>query len=50
MFALVACAGPRAETPLNMQLGLSHDATEKQLRDHQFCLQTSTSTVKHTQQ
>ncbi|HEY5926924.1 MAG TPA: hypothetical protein VIV11_34795 [Kofleriaceae bacterium] len=50
MFALAACAGPRAERPLEMQLGLSHDATEKRLREHQFCLQTSTSTVKHTQQ
>jgi hypothetical protein len=48
--AFVACGGPVAESPLTMQLGLSHDATEKELRAHQFCLETSTSTVKSTQQ
>ena len=47
---LAACGGPRAEAPLTMQLGLSHDATESALRAHQFCLQESSSTVKHTQQ
>src|SRR5215510_5044082 len=50
VFALAACGGPRAEAPLTMQLGLSHEATEKALRAHQFCLETSSSTVKHTQQ
>jgi hypothetical protein len=50
VFVLAACGGPRAETPLTMQLGLSHDATEKALRSHQFCLETSSSTVKQTQQ
>lgn len=50
MFALAACGGPVAEAPLTMQLGLSHEATEKELRAHQFCLQTSTSTVKYTEQ
>jgi hypothetical protein len=48
--ALAACGGPVAESPLTMQLGLSHDATERELRAHQFCLETSSSTVKHTQQ
>jgi hypothetical protein len=33
-----------------MQLGLSHAQTEQALREHQFCLETSSSTVKHTQQ
>ena len=47
---LASCGGPRAEAPLSMQLGLSHDATEKALRTHQFCLETSSSTVKATQQ
>lgn len=39
-----------AESPLRVTLGLSHDATERALRQHQFCLETSSSTVKHTQQ
>jgi hypothetical protein len=50
VFVLAACGGPRAEAPLTLQLGLTHDATEQQLRAHQFCLETSTSVVKHTQQ
>jgi hypothetical protein len=50
MFALAACGGPVAESPLTMQLGLSHEATEKSLRAHQFCLETSSSTVKYTEQ
>jgi hypothetical protein len=49
-FALAACGGPVAEAPLTMKLGLSHDDTEKALRSHQFCLETSSSVVKHTQQ
>jgi hypothetical protein len=48
--AAAACGGPVAEAPLTMKLGLNHDATEQELRAHQFCLETSTSTVKHTQQ
>lgn len=48
--ALAACGGTAAESPLTMQLGLTHDATEQQLRAHQFCLETSSSTVKSTQQ
>ncbi len=50
VFALAACGGAVAEAPLTMQLGLTHDATEKKLKEHQFCLETSSSTVKHTQQ
>ena len=34
---LVACGGMTAEAPLTVQLGLTHDATEKALHDHQFC-------------
>ncbi len=50
VFVLAACGGPVAEAPLSMKLGLSHDQTEQELRAHQFCLETSSSTVKHTQQ
>lgn len=50
VFVLAACGGPVAESPLRVQLGLSHDATEQALRQHQFCLETSSGTVKHTQQ
>jgi hypothetical protein len=49
VFVLAACGGPAAEAPLTMQLGLSHDATEQQLRAHQFCLETSSSAVTSTQ-
>lgn len=49
VFVFAACGGPVAESPLTVQLGLSHDATEQALRRHQFCLETSPSTVKHTQ-
>jgi hypothetical protein len=48
--ALVGCGGASAEAPLTMKLGLTHDATEAELKAHQFCLETSSSTVKHTQQ
>jgi hypothetical protein len=48
--AATGCGGAVAETPLTMQLGLTHDATEQELRAHRFCLETSSSTVKHTQQ
>ena len=47
---LAACGGAVAESPLTVQLGLTHDQTEVALKKHQFCLQTSSSTVKHTQQ
>jgi hypothetical protein len=47
---LPACGGPRAEAPLTMRLGMTHDATEQELRAHKFCLETSSSTVKQTQQ
>jgi hypothetical protein len=44
------CGGAVAESPLTMKLGLSHDATEAQLKQHQFCLETSSATIKQTQQ
>src|SRR5687768_8942955 len=47
---LAACGGAVAESPLTVQLGITHDQTEAALKRHQFCLETSTSTVKHTQQ
>jgi hypothetical protein len=50
VFAVSACGGAVAESPLTVQLGLNHDQTEHALRSHQFCLETSSSTVKHTQQ
>ena len=50
VLALAACGGAAAETPLTLQLGTSHEATEKALRSHQFCLETNSSTVKYTQQ
>lgn len=50
VFALAGCGGAVAESPLSVPLGISHDATERALRDHQFCLETSSATIKHTQQ
>lgn len=47
---LVGCGGAVAERPLTVSLGLTHDATEAALKKHQFCLETSSSSVKHTQQ
>lgn len=47
---VAGCGGAAAESPLTVKLGISHDATEAALRRHQFCLQTSTSSVKQTQQ
>jgi hypothetical protein len=49
VFALAACGGAAADSPLTMQLGLSHAATESQLRSHHFCLETHPSVVTHTQ-
>ena len=49
MFALAACGGAVAESPLTVQLGLSHDQTEQALRNHQFCLKTSSAIVKQQQ-
>jgi len=49
IFALVACGGAVAESPLTVPLGLSHDATEQALREHQFCLETSSAVIKHQQ-
>ena len=49
MFVLAACGGAVAESPLTMPLGLSHDATERALRDHQFCLETNPAVIKHEQ-
>jgi hypothetical protein len=34
---LVACGGATAEAPLTIQLGLTHEATERALHAHQFC-------------
>jgi hypothetical protein len=34
---LAACGGPVAESPLTVDLGISHAATEQALRAHQFC-------------
>jgi hypothetical protein len=50
VFALAACGGAVAESPLTMKLGLTHDDTEKALRSREFCLETHSSVVKHTQQ
>src|ERR1043165_952588 len=47
---VAACGGASAESPLNVQLGLSHDQTAKMLQDHQFCLEVSSSAVAATQQ
>lgn len=43
------CGGAVAESPLSVSLGGTHDATEAALRKQQFCLEESTSEVKHTQ-
>jgi hypothetical protein len=48
--AAVGCGGQVAEAPLTLRLGMTHDATEQELRAHKFCLETSSSVVKHTQQ
>ena len=48
--AVAGCGGAVAESPLTVKLGLNHDATEQALKKHQFCLETSSSEVKHTQQ
>jgi hypothetical protein len=47
---VAACGGAVAESPLTVSLGLSHDATEQALKKHQFCLETRSSDIKHTQQ
>ena len=47
---LVGCGGIAAEAPLTVSLGLTHDGTEAALKKHQFCLETSSGTVKHMQQ
>jgi hypothetical protein len=46
---LAACGGAVAEAPLAVPLGLSHDQAERALREHQFCLETSSAVVKHQQ-
>ena len=46
---VAACGGATAESPLTVQLGLSHDQTQKMLEGHQFCLETSTAVVQSTQ-
>jgi hypothetical protein len=35
--ALAACGGPSAEAPLTVSLGLSRDAADKALAQHQYC-------------
>jgi hypothetical protein len=50
LVAVVGCGGAVAERPLTVQLGITHDQTEAALKNHQFCLETSSSQVKHTQQ
>jgi len=50
VFVVAGCGGAVAEAPLAVKLGITHDQTEQALREHQFCLETSSSTVKHTQQ
>jgi len=50
VFLVAACGGAAAESPLTVQLGLSHDATEKALKQHQFCLETSSATIASQQQ
>jgi hypothetical protein len=44
------CGGAAAERPLTISLGLTHDQTKAALEQHQFCLETSSSQVAHTQQ
>jgi hypothetical protein len=34
---VVACAGPGAEAPLTVTLGLSHEQTDQALHKHQYC-------------
>lgn len=50
VFVVAGCGGAAAESPLTVTLGLNHDATEAALKKHQFCLETKSSVVKHTQQ
>jgi hypothetical protein len=47
---VAACGGASAESPLTVQLGLTHDQTAKMLEGHQFCLETSSATIASTQQ
>jgi len=47
---VAACGGATAESPLTVQLGLSHAQTEQMLGKHQFCLETSSATIPQTQQ
>jgi hypothetical protein len=44
-----ACGGASAESPLTVSLGGSHDATERALETHQFCLQRSSSVIASEQ-
>jgi hypothetical protein len=45
VFAVTACGGAVAESPLTVQLGLTHEQTERALKGHQFCLETSSSVI-----
>src|SRR5262245_16661331 len=48
-FAVAACGGANADLPLTVHLGLTHDATERALKDHQFCLETSSAVIASQQ-
>jgi hypothetical protein len=44
---LAACGGPSAESPLAIQLGLTHAATTQALQAHQFCRESGQIDSKH---
>lgn len=46
VLCVAGCGGATAEAPLTVRLGLSHDATERALREHQFCLDAGPGDVK----
>ncbi len=50
LVTLAGCGGATAESPLTVSLGGSHDATERALAAHQFCLETHSSVVASQQQ
>jgi hypothetical protein len=37
VLSIAACGGAGAEAPLTMNLGLTHEATDKALHSHQYC-------------
>jgi hypothetical protein len=44
---LAACGGPSAESPLAIQLGLTHAATSQALHAHQFCRESGQIDSNH---